>query len=50
VRRNALVALGNTGDPDDAEVVAAIRQYAHGDDALLRRHAQWAAGRLGLAS
>jgi epoxyqueuosine reductase len=41
LRRNALVALGNTGgDPELA------RPYAEGDDELLRTHAQWALERL----
>jgi epoxyqueuosine reductase len=41
LRRNALVALGNTGgDP------ALARPYAEGDDRLLREHAEWALGRL----
>jgi epoxyqueuosine reductase len=42
LRRNALVALGNTGsDPDLA------RSYAESDDELLREHAEWALERLG---
>ena len=42
LRRNALVALGNTGgDPAPAE------RYAAGDDPLLREHAEWALRRLG---
>jgi epoxyqueuosine reductase len=41
LRRNALVALGNTGgDPALAE------RYAKGDDPLLREHAEWALARL----
>jgi epoxyqueuosine reductase len=41
LRRNALVALGNTGgDPELA------RPYAEGDDPLLREHAEWALARL----
>src|SRR5881394_2458500 len=41
LRRNALVALGNSGgDPSLA------RPYAEGDDPLLREHAEWALGRL----
>ena len=41
LRRNALVALGNSGgDPSPA------RAYAEGDDQLLREHAEWALGRL----
>jgi epoxyqueuosine reductase len=42
LRRNALVALGNTGgEPDLA------RGYAESDDELLREHAEWALERLG---
>jgi epoxyqueuosine reductase len=48
VRRNALVALGNVGDPADGRVVAVVERYLAGDDAMLRRHAAWAAQQLGL--
>ncbi len=44
LRRNALVALGNRGRPEDA---ALARPYAEGDDELLREHAGWALERLG---
>jgi len=44
LRRNALVALGNSGDPGTREVA---ERYAEGDDPLLREHADWALGRLG---
>ena len=41
LRRNALVALGNTdGDPSLAQ------RYADSDDPLLREHAEWALARL----
>ena len=43
LRRNALVAAGNAGDPALAPVVD---RYAESDDALLREHAVWAARRL----
>ena len=43
LRRNALVALGNVGRPEDA---ALAEPYAAGDDPLLREHAEWALGRL----
>jgi epoxyqueuosine reductase len=43
LRRNALVALGNVGRPDDAELAA---PYADCDDALLREQAQWALSRI----
>jgi len=39
LRRNALVALGNAGDPVTREVA---KRYAEGDDPLLREHAEWA--------
>lgn len=39
VRRNALVALGNTGGRDAVEV---IMRYVDSDDAMLVRHALWA--------
>jgi epoxyqueuosine reductase len=42
LRRNALIALGNTGgEPDLA------RRYVESDDELLREHAEWALERLG---
>lgn len=46
LRRNALVALGNVADPDDAEVRSALREVIAGDDELLAEHARWAVGRL----
>ena len=39
LRRNALVALGNSGSP---ELRPAAEAYAAGDDPLLREHAEWA--------
>jgi epoxyqueuosine reductase len=42
LRRNALVALGNTGaDP------AALEPFLDGEDELLREHAEWAVTRIG---
>ena len=49
VRRNALVVLGNVGDGTDPEVRAAVARALADPDPLLRSHAVWAAGRLGLA-
>jgi epoxyqueuosine reductase len=43
LRRNALVALGNTGGPGHRDKLAA---YAESDDELLRDHAAWALRRL----
>lgn len=47
VRRNALVVLGNTADPADAEVAAALAAHLAHPNAVLRSHAAWAARRLG---
>jgi epoxyqueuosine reductase len=43
LRRNALVALGNVGRPEDA---ALAESYAADRDPVLREHASWALGRL----
>jgi epoxyqueuosine reductase len=43
LRRNALVALGNSGLPEHEPVLAA---YAEGEDELLAEHARWALRRL----
>jgi epoxyqueuosine reductase QueG len=43
LRRNALVALGNSGGPEHRDALAA---YAESDDELLRDHASWALRRL----
>ena len=48
LRRNALVVLGNTADGSDPEVVGALRRYQRHPDAMLARHAAWAARHLGL--
>ena len=48
LRRNALVALGNVGDPDDAATQDVVRAHlARHDDPMLQHHAAWAAARLG---
>ena len=49
LRRNALVVLGNVGDPRHPEVVAALRSALADGDPLVRAHAVWAARRLGRA-
>jgi len=46
LRRNALVILGNVGDPDDDEVRAALQRYGAGSDPILAEHARWALDRL----
>src|SRR5688572_20262303 len=43
LRRNALVAAGNSRDPS---LLDAVAPFADGEDPLLRDHAQWAADRL----
>jgi epoxyqueuosine reductase len=43
LRRNALVALGNTGGPEHRDAVEA---YRDDPDPLLREHAEWALARL----
>jgi epoxyqueuosine reductase len=43
LKRNALVALGNSGGPEHA---AAIEPFLEDDDPLLREHARWALDRL----
>ena len=48
LRRNALVALGNVGDGADGDVIAAVSHALRSADAMVRAHAVWTAGRLGL--
>jgi epoxyqueuosine reductase len=43
LRRNALVALGNTGGPED---LPPLQPHLESDDPLLREHAEWAARRI----
>jgi epoxyqueuosine reductase len=47
LRRNALVVLGNVGDPADPQVAAALAAALAAGDPLVRAHAVWAARRLG---
>ncbi|MEM9034444.1 MAG: tRNA epoxyqueuosine(34) reductase QueG [Actinomycetota bacterium] len=47
LRRNALVVLGNVGDPTDLRLVDALRRLL-GAEPLLAAHAVWTARRLGL--
>ena len=46
VRRNALVIVGNVGDPSDARVRRVIEHYRAHIDPILAEHATWAAERL----
>ena len=48
LRRNALVALGNSGAGHVHAVRDALATALGGDDELLREHASWAIARLGL--
>jgi epoxyqueuosine reductase len=47
LRRNALIALGNSGAGSDPLVGLAITRALASSDAMIRSHAVWAAGRLG---
>jgi epoxyqueuosine reductase len=47
LRRNALVVLGNVGEPDDPAVGAALRRALADADPLIRAHAVWATRRIG---
>jgi epoxyqueuosine reductase len=49
LRRNALIALGNTGDGRDDRVVAALGRALSDPDPIVRGHAVWATARLGRA-
>ena len=48
LRRNALVALGNVGDPAEQRVREVVHQALADPDPLVRAHAVWCARRLGL--
>jgi epoxyqueuosine reductase len=45
-RRNALIVLGNSGDPTDARTQRVLSEYRAHTEPLLREHAQWASERL----
>ena len=47
LRRNALVALGNTADGGDPAVVRLLETFLADPDPVLRSHATWAAAELG---
>jgi len=46
VRRNALVVIGNVGDPSDARVRRIVDHYRAHIDPILAEHAAWAGERL----
>jgi len=46
VRRNALVVVGNVGDPADGRVCATLDRYRLDIDPILADHATWALARL----
>ena len=46
VRRNALVVVGNVGDPADTRVRRVVEHYRAHIDPILAEHARWAADRL----
>ena len=50
VRRNALVALGNSERGSDPDVADTVTRYLHDPDPMLARHAAWAAHRLGVGA
>jgi epoxyqueuosine reductase len=47
LRRNALVVIGNSGDPADRRLWSLLERYRAGDDDVLAEHADWAISRLG---
>ncbi len=48
LRRNALIAVANSGARDDPRVIEAIKNMLASPDPMLRAHAVWAAKRLGV--
>lgn len=49
IRRNALIIMGNTAQPTEAWVHAALQEYTTSAEPVLRAQAIWAAARLGLS-
>ena len=50
LRRNALLVLGNVGDPGLPQTRQTLRRAVQAGDPIVRAHAVWAAKRMGLAS
>lgn len=48
LRRNALIILGNVANASDQDTQNILKRYLVDHDPILRAHAVWAAGRLGL--
>ncbi|MEC8017655.1 MAG: tRNA epoxyqueuosine(34) reductase QueG [Actinomycetota bacterium] len=42
LRRNAIIVLGNTTDPNDSETLDVLQSVIDGQDVVLAEHAQWA--------
>ena len=42
LRRNAMIVLGNTADPNDSETLDVLQSTIDGQDVVLAEHAQWA--------
>ncbi len=42
LRRNAIIVLGNTTDPNDSETLEVLQSVTDGQDVILAEHAQWA--------
>ena len=42
LRRNAIIVLGNTTDPNDSETLDVLQSVTDGQDVVLAEHAQWA--------
>ena len=42
LRRNAIIVLGNTADPNDSETLDVLQSVIDGQDVVLVEHAQWA--------
>ncbi|MFT7327313.1 MAG: epoxyqueuosine reductase, partial [Ilumatobacter sp.] len=46
LRRNALIVVGNVGDPADRRVAATVERYCQHPNPILVEHAAWAADRI----